>query len=209
MADTKISALTADTLTGTEEIPVADAGSSKKAAINDVRAFTLNNAGTGLNVGKVIRWIKRGETSVASLAQTAEQDLMTLTVPAGLLAADNDVLWFKMAFTCAANANTKRIRVYFGASQLIDSTAIAHNGARIILEGWVKRTGAATQHVHLWASETTEDPAWSTAITGGHAQASPTETLSGAVVLKATVTQGAASAADVTQDLMLVGYLPA
>jgi hypothetical protein len=51
------------------------------------------------------------------------------------------------------------------------------------------------------AIETSNSPAWSTAITGGVAFTTPAETLSGIITLKATVTLGAGAALnDVIQD---------
>lgn len=208
MADTKISGLPADTLTGVEEIPVADTGSSKKATINDVRNFTLNDAGSGLFAGKSIRWLKRGEATVTSTATTPEQTLMTFTVPAGLLAANFDILVFEMCFTFATNANTKQIRIKFGATTIMDSTAIAHNALRACVRGYVKRQTATTQQSYALAVESANNQAWSGTITGSEASATPGETLSGAVTFQVTVQQSAASA-DTIMDSFLIGYLPA
>jgi hypothetical protein len=140
-------------------------------------------------------------TGSGSPADTAENILKSSSIPAGILSANGDTLVFSLLFRCAANATTKRIRVYFGATVIADSTAIAHNSAIIVVTGRIIRTGATSQVAYVDAIETSNSPAWSTAITGGVAFTTPAETLSGIITLKATVTLGAGAALnDVIQD---------
>lgn len=112
---------------------------------------------------------------------SGEDDLMTYTVPAAQLAADKDALHFEMVFKTAANANNKTIKVKFGATTLFDSGAVAANDDRLIVRGRIIRTAAATQIAHITAQCDSGGAFANTVVTS-----SPTETLSGTVVLKAT-----------------------
>jgi hypothetical protein len=146
-------------------------------------------------------------TGTGSPGDTNENTLKTFSVPAATLATNGDALEFFCSFRCAADATTKRIRIYFGATAIFDTTAIANNNVNIVARGIISRTGAATQSaagdLHI--------------ATNGAAPAAPssqvvfaglTETLSGAVTLKATVTLGAGAALnDVIQDFFTVKYL--
>jgi len=59
---------------------------------------------------------------------TGEDNLITYTVPGNLLTVNLDRIKFTSAGTFAANINNKRIRVYFGTTVLLDTTALALNG---------------------------------------------------------------------------------
>lgn len=204
MADSKVSALAADaSVTGVEEFYLADAGTSKKVPGTDVRAYVLTDAGAGQFIGKPSRMIRRDDgTTFSSAAQTPEQDLKSYTVPAGLLADNGDTLHFIALFRTAANANTKQIRIKYGASTIIDSTLIAQNNIHIVVEGWITRTGAATQRAHVIARQTvgTASLTWTTALTGAVISSTAAETLSGTVILKSTGQQGTAAAGDILAD---------
>ncbi len=143
---------------------------------------------------------------VGSPADTNENTLKSFSLLGGTLATDGDLLRITCGFRCAANGTTKRLRLYFGGSVLIDSTAIAQNNQVGHLVAYVARTGAATQYAQALALETANNPAWSTAVTGGVSfPTAPTETLSAAVLIKLTVLLGGGAALnDVITDYMLI-----
>lgn len=78
---------------------------------------------------------------------TSETDVFTFTVPANSLVTDGHGLKFFVAGTTAANANSKRARLMWGATAIADTTSIAANGVHWEIEARVIRTGAATQLV--------------------------------------------------------------
>lgn len=194
-------------------------GSANIVAAADDFAFVYADTTTQFDV----LYFKKNGTAVVDLERkysmdsaagagspgnTSENDLKTATVAGGTLLANGDMLSFRIGLRCASNSTTKRIRVYFGATAIIDSTAIANNGSIITLSGLIIRTSATTQVCYSTAIITTSNPAWSTAITGGVAFTAPSETLSGNIICKTTVTLGAGAAVnDVVQDYFLVSYI--
>lgn len=59
-----------------------------------------------------------------------EDDLQTTTLPAGLLAADGDRLEAVFAATCVGHATaTRRLRLYFGGTAVMDTSSLAHGVA--------------------------------------------------------------------------------
>ena len=166
-------------------------------------------AGASASTGKALRLLSRqANAGTGSPADTNENDLKSLSVLANTLNTNGDTLRFSAGFRCAANADTKRIKIKFGATTLIDSTALAHNGTTIRVEGVICRTGATSQVAYVSAHESANNPAWSTNVTGGESFTSPAETLSGAVTLKATVQLGTGTLNDVIQDYFFVEYIP-
>lgn len=212
MADTKISGLSADaSITGVEELPLADAGTSKKATTSDMRNYVLGDAGAGVNIGKVGRWINRGTgVGSATIADTNKTNLKSIALPAAMLAANGDALHFFALLRTAANANTKRLTVEFGATILIDSTALAMNAESVQIEGWVVRTGAATQIAYTKAYRNVgNDVTWATTIIGSNSFKAPTETLANSIILKVTGQNGTAAANDIINDEFFVEFIPA
>ena len=129
-----------------------------------------------------------------------EDDLMTYSVPAGTLGVNGDYIEFTMSFDLAANANTKQVKVKFGATTIYASGAQAQNDGVITITGQIIRTGAATQRItYSVTSNATLFPDYADYVTSG-------ETLSGAVTLKAT--GEATSNDDIIQKINLVKFLP-
>jgi len=85
----------------------------------------------------------------ATIANTTETTFSTVSTSANVFAADGDFLIYLTNFKTAANANTKRFRVYFGATVLYDSGALALNNIFVYVMGFMYRrtstvvTGAA------------------------------------------------------------------
>lgn len=156
-------------------------------------------AGASTTYAKVGGTINTNTTAVGNVG-TGEDDLMTYTIPASTLATNGDRIEFKMAGTFAANANTKRVKVKYGATTIFDTTAIAFNGTDWSLEGLVIRTGAATQKAYV------DFRSSDVLLNSSSDYTTPAETLSGTVVLKAT--GEATSNNDISQEIMAVKWQP-
>lgn len=128
-------------------------------------------------------------TQAGTIANTTETDLYSWTLPGGTLDADGKAIRLLAFGSVAANANAKTIKLYFGASTLQVYNAGTGNNLAWLIEATVIRTGAATQLA-----------IGKLLIGGTHTNnvlASPTETLSGNVVIRVTGTNGTASANDI------------
>lgn len=138
-------------------------------------------------------------TTAVGNVGAGEDDLMSASIAASTLGTNNMSLQFEMHFTTAANANNKTIKVKFGSTTLWDSGAVAANNQRVRVNGRIYRTGAATQIAVVEVM-----------VSGGYtstvATSSPTETLSGAITLKAT--GEATSDNDIQQLGMFVNWAP-
>lgn len=136
-------------------------------------------------------------TAVGNIG-TGEDVLMTYTLPNGALGATEDHVIVSGFGTTGANGQNKRIKVYFGSTVVYDSGTQTYNALDWSFEAKVIRTGAATQIAScnfIW-----ENTAADTDFT------SPTETLSGSVVIKVTGEGG--STDDISQKAFLIDYKP-
>lgn len=158
-----------------------------------------SKAGTSSTYAKIGGTINVNTTAVGNVG-AGEDDLMTYTVPANVLAVNGDRLEFRMAGTFAANANNKRVRIKYGATTLLDTTALAFNAAEWAVNGQIIRTGATTQKAICVFSSS------STLLTTTTDYTTPGETLSGTVVLKAT--GEATSNDDITEEMSTVMWQP-
>jgi hypothetical protein len=141
--------------------------------------------------------------SAATTAAATEQTLYTYTLSPSYLATNGQSLRVRCWATTANNTNTKAMTLYFGASTVtVAAQANATNGD--YLEYVVTRTGAATQVMNGTGQGGTT--AGATTITAVQ-NATPTETLSGAIVIKCTGTQGTAAANDIVGKMMTVESL--
>lgn len=129
-----------------------------------------------------------------------EDDLMTYTIPAGLLITNGDYLEFTMTFTFAANANNKQVKIYYGGTTIYASGAQAQNDGMMQVKGSIIRTGATTQRITFDQDNNT------TLFTDVAGYTTAGETLSGTVILKAT--GEATSNDDIVQRLLTVRYFP-
>lgn len=87
------------------------------------------------------------QTNSAGVANgtTVETDLMSLTLPNNLLDQDNEYLEIFAYGVCAANANTKNIKLYFGGTLIMASGAAAANNTPWIVRAMIMRTAAGAQ----------------------------------------------------------------
>lgn len=152
-------------------------------------------AGTSSSNSTVGGGLTASTTAVGNVG-TGEDDLITYSVPANTLATNLDYIEFDMGGTFAANANTKRVRIKYGATTLFDTTGLIFNGVDWRAQGKIIRTGAATQKAICTFESAT------TLLTQIADYTTPAETLSGAVTLKAT--GEATSNNDIVQEFLTV-----
>lgn len=100
------------------------------AEINNIVDFINNEAFRTLFVDPPVR-----ETG----ANTTETDLSSFTIPADTFDADGDFMILFTSVNFAANGNTKRYRVYFNATVIFDTTALAFNNVNLFLLSYLYR----------------------------------------------------------------------
>lgn len=142
--------------------------------------------------------ILTSSTSAVGNIGTGEDNLITYSVPAGTLATDGDVIEIIAWGTFAANGNSKTLKLYFGATVLVSTGAVAFNAKDWVVRATVVRTGAATQEAIGQAS--TSDTSAPLFVD----QTTPAETLSGAVTVKCTG-EGTADS-DIMQEGLVVRF---
>lgn len=132
------------------------------------------------------------DTTQHANSGTGLTDLSSYTLPASALANTNTVLMCHAFGTFAANANTKTLTFTFGGtSSQLTNGGINSGGWRI--DAMIFRTGAATQKM---MAEARTRAAGADLIVVSSA---PTETLSGAIVIKTKGQSGTASS-DILQE---------
>jgi hypothetical protein len=144
-------------------------------------------------LAKTIGVIEANFTAVGNIG-TGEDNLMTYSLPANLLAVDKAAVLGIAFGRGAANGNTKQIKFFFGGTQVTVRAANPDNA-----KGWfciflVIRTGAATQKMFAAAGVQDNQGAFPVYATSA-------ETLSGAVTIKFT---GEATATD---DIIQEGWV--
>jgi hypothetical protein len=139
-------------------------------------------------------------TTAVGNVGSGEDDLMSFSVPASTLGANGDYLELVAWGSFAANANNKRIKLKFGATTILDTTAVAATGGTWRVQATIVRTGATAQ---LASAQLVTDNATLGDISGN---ASPGETLSGAVAVK--LTGEATSDNDIQQLGMTIRWYP-
>lgn len=133
-------------------------------------------------------------TARATIANTTETDLSSKTVAANTFAADGDFMIGFAEIAYAANANTKRYRLYFGGNVIYDTTALALNGVDHMILFVLFRTAATTLFTFVMPHSTSALLAPGSAITSA---TSPT--FANSNILKSTGLNGTASAGDINQ----------
>ena len=144
----------------------------------------------------------------AANSGTSETDLHSYTMQAGVLSETNQSIHIRALVDTATNANNKRVRVYFGATVIHDSTSAGFSNQPLEIEATVYRTGAATQYSTARILTSTANAAPTASISGSIFRASPGETLSGTVVIKITGQSDTASS-DLTAKAMSIDLMPA
>lgn len=155
-------------------------GTASPGVALDVVGIVRRLAGTSTGFAVVGGTLFNSITTTGNVT-TAETDLFTTSIAANTLATNSDTVEFYSAGTFAATANNKRVRIYFGATAILDTTAlVVTTASNWSITGRLIRTGAATQKaiVTFVSSDTT--------VTGIVNYTTPAETLSGAVTLRVT-----------------------
>lgn len=137
--------------------------------------------------------------SVGCTNAGTDDTLFTYSLPAAALSANNRAVRISTHGTAANNANAKTVKLFFGATAIESKALTAAQTDTWVADGIVFRTGAATQEAR------------GTLLEGGTAtitdvtQSGPTETLSGAVVIK--VTGNCTGANDILGKSLLIEML--
>ncbi len=124
-------------------------------------------------------------TTAVGNVNTGEDDLMTYSVPAGTLAVDGDSLEISAWGTYAANANSKTIKLKFGATTIINIGAAA--SGTWVIRATIVRTSDSTQQCFITLVTDSTTPADTAKYTAA------AETLTNDITLKFT---GTATATD-------------
>lgn len=91
--------------------------------------------------------------TAASNISTTETDLHTVTTAASSLNSNADSIEFEMSGQFAANANNKRIRIYWGGQVIFDTTSQAFNSGDWVIRGRIKRLSTTTyRSIVTWNS---------------------------------------------------------
>jgi hypothetical protein len=141
-------------------------------------------------------------------ADITEDNLMTFNIPASTLRTDTDTIEWEALFNVqlTGTVGTKTIKVYFGATVVLQFGSAALDGGSVLMKGTVVRTGAGTQICYGYLTTTDSAGVSTTKIS----QTNASETLSGAVLFKVTGQNGPAApdgiANGIQQQILKLGY---
>ncbi len=166
---------------------------------SDAARVDVYPSGLGGAVARVGGTIKVDTTSSGNVG-AGEDNLTLYQVTAAALNVDGDYLEGTVFGTFAANANTKRIRIYCGSTAILDTTALAFNGAHWSARFTIIRTGAATQKAECVFTSS------SALLTTTAAYSTPAETLSSPLNIKCT--GEATSNNDIVQQGLVLKWMP-
>lgn len=186
--------------TGTEAIAVASSGQV------DFTVGAQRKAGGAASLDAQIGGVISTNIVAVGNDGGGEDDLHSHTLPANLLATNGDTVEFDFGGTLdpglSANLN---IRVYFGATLLGDLTGLSGIEATSWrAHGRIIRTGAATQ-IAICTIQSNALAAEDRSVTS---HTTPAETLSGAIVLKATGQTDDTTDDRVVQTMSVVKWYP-
>jgi len=136
-------------------------------------------------------------TTRATIANTSETDLSSKTVAANTFAANGDFMMGFAEIAYAANANTKRYRLYFGGNVIYDTTALGLNGVDHMVLFFLMRTGATSLLTFIMVNSTS-------ALLAAAATSATAPTFSNSNILKSTGLNGTANANDIQQRGFIV-----
>ncbi len=163
---------------------------------SDIQA-ALNSLIRSINSG-VGGLINAQTAAVSTTATTVETTLQQFSVPANTLATAGQSLRATCWGATGADTNTKTTKLYFGSSVITTATE-ASNAQKWWLDFIVMRRTATTQGIVMRGQAGTGSV---TPLAPVVADAS--ETLTGAVLIKCTGTNGTASASDITANGLIV-----
>jgi hypothetical protein len=181
---------------------------SGTSTFNGPQVTQIGTSGVTHNDGGISLFVQTTDTGNG--ADVTEDTLATFTLPANsLITNGNQRIEYEGYLSNAANADTKRLRVYFGATVICDSTAQAFNGAPLYFRAVVYLLTNTTQKAQcVGVQPGSVGGAWNAAAGGGMNATTPAETTTGAVVLKVTGTAGVANANDIVLKVLSLTYYP-
>lgn len=165
-------------------------------------------AGTGTGTYKASGDVNTFAVATGTIADTNETVLWTYTLPANSLNANGTKIRIRAWGACAANANNKTMRLYFGATVLNLSGTAAFNNNTFQYDAIVIRTGAATQVALAVGDTATAGAGLAGTNLGNHIQTAPTEDTTAAIVVKVTGQNAVASANDILLKGAVVEFGP-
>ncbi len=192
-----------DTNTG-NYFPSSDVMGTVCGGVEQQRSTTAGNlvrVGTAPGAFAKIGGTINVNTSAVGNVGTGEDNLISYTLPANALTTNGDRLIIRASGTFAANANNKRVKLYFGTQVLFDTTALAFNSGDWCLEAEVIRTGATTQKA--WARWISSN----TTLGVSMDYTTPAMTLTNSQAIKCT--GEATSNNDIVQETFSIEYKPA
>ena len=134
----------------------------------------------------------------AGVTGTGEQTASTYTLPASTLDVNNEYLEIVTHFSVTGVGNTT-LKLYFGSTIIYQSNTGNFNGFEITLLARIFRVSATTQKAIVRMSSSGNSPTVTNVYT------SPTETLSGTVVIKSTL-QNNSTGANVTNRIFEIKH---
>lgn len=150
--------------------------------------------------------LSNSSTNVTTTLVATEQDLFNFSLPANSLSANNQHLILRFRDRNAATGNTKQLRMYFGATLMGDTTAVASNNNWWSGECIIWRTAAAAEKAICGAVNATNTGSWATAIGGGMSISTPAENTAGAITIRITGTDAVAAGGSNLEGVNLVWY---
>lgn len=157
---------------------------------NYIGTAGVNATGQRIVNGTTSKEVSRNTGSASTTAVTTQEDLMTYSIPANTLKAGQKVRLTAWG-TTAANANTKTVRLWFGANSVVDHSGTWNTTPwKITADIFVLTTGGA-------ATQEYNGVAWPTALVQTVRQGTASNADNVAVTVKVTGQNGTASAADI------------
>jgi len=108
-------------------------------------AFTNSDSIVATDLNNMLRGLVRDNTDRAVTGTTNETDLSSQTITGGAITATGGLL-VVAAGTVTGAAGTKRIRLYFGATAIADTTAVSGTADWYIIS-WIFNTATGAQRV--------------------------------------------------------------
>ncbi len=178
-------------------VEVKDSGGRNVVTVSS-EGFISTQIGTTTTRGRVPSVFDVKFNSVSNLAAT-ETELYSSTFTAGTFFKGGDCVNVYVSGTFGAGVSAdKRIRVYFGATTVLDSGALAATSDEWDIRGTVCRTAAAVQKSIFTFN--------ATAIAGAPDYTTPTQTMSANILFR--VTGAGTNAGDSVGELYKIVYEP-
>ena len=115
--------------------------------------FSDTNSITAANMNNTFRGLHRDFTDNSHTGDTNETDLATVSITGGTMTSTGTLFFFG-AGTITTGGGNKSIKVDFGATEIVDTTAKAGT-ADWFVRGWIMNTATDAQRIHVeWSDNT-------------------------------------------------------